>query len=212
MQLKIIQQRIYEIKGQRVMLDFDLARLYQVETKRLKEAVRRNIKRFPEDFMFELTKTEFEQLKVHFSDFNREKDLKPAAGADSLRTQIATIKNPSKADGQQAASKRGRHSKYLPFAFTEHGVTMLASVLNSDKAIEMNIVIVRAFIALKQLAVEHKDFMQQLKNLRTELHERIDAHDSQLSQIYEALENMLDAEAEKKAREEEWKARRRIGF
>lgn len=89
---------------------------------------------------------------------------------------------------------------------------MLAAVLNSDRAIEMNITIVRAFISLRQLAVEHKEFMQQLKNLKTELHERIDAHNAQLGPLYEALENMLDTEAEKKAKEEEWKNRKRIGF
>lgn len=79
---------------------------------------------------------------------------------------------------------------------------MLASVLNSDKAIEMNIAIVRAFIALRQLALQRSDFLQQLQQLRTELHQRIDVHDARLNQIYEALENMLDVEAEKKAKEQ----------
>ncbi len=97
MDLQLIQNKIYEIRGQRVMLDFDLAVLYTTETKRLKEAVRRNINRFPVDFMFELTNQEY----------------------DSLRSQIASLKN----------LKRGEHSKYLPFAFTEQGVAMLASVL-----------------------------------------------------------------------------------
>ncbi|MBO9593893.1 MAG: ORF6N domain-containing protein [Niabella sp.] len=176
MQLTVIQQRIYEIRGQRVMIDYDLAELYQMETKRLKEAVRRNRKRFPEDFMFELTKEE----------------------QDGLRTQIAS-------------SNRGGR-RYAPFAFTEHGVAMLASVLNSDKAIEMNIAIVRAFIALRQLALQRNDFQQQLQQLRTELHQRVDVHDAQLNQIYEALENMLDIEAEKKAKEQAWKNRERIGY
>ncbi|MCD2424742.1 ORF6N domain-containing protein [Niabella pedocola] len=190
MQLTVIQQRIYELRGQRVMMDYDLAELYQMETKRLKESVRRNRKRFPEDFMFELTKEEY----------------------DSLRSQFATLKNPPSVDGQPATSKRGQHSKYPPFAFTEHGVAMLASVLNSDKAIEMNIAIVRAFIALRQLALQRSDFLQQLQQLRTELHQRIDVHDAQLNQIYEALENMLDIEAEKKAKEQAWKNRERIGY
>ncbi len=172
------------------MMDYDLAELYQMETKRLKESVRRNRKRFPEDFMFELTKEEY----------------------DSLRSQFATLKNPPSIDGQPATSKRGQHSKYPPFAFTEHGVAMLASVLNSDKAIEMNIAIVRAFIALRQLALQRSDFLQQLQQLRTELHQRIDVHDAQLNQIYEALENMLDIEAEKKAKEQAWKNRERIGY
>lgn len=116
MELTLIQSKIYEIRGQRVMLDFDLAEMYGIETKRLKEAVRRNIKRFPSDFMFELAKVEY----------------------DTLRTQIASSK------------KRGG-IRYLPFTFTEHGVSMLSSVLNSDIAIEINISIIRAFVAVRQL-------------------------------------------------------------
>jgi phage regulator Rha-like protein len=114
------------------MLDFDLAELYEVETKRLKEAVRRNIERFPIDFMFELTRNEY----------------------NSLRTQFATLD-----DG------RGKYSKYNPFAFTEHGVTMLASVLRSPKAIEVNIQIVRAFVFLRQYALNYKELAEQLKQL-----------------------------------------------
>ena len=116
MELQVIQNKIYEVRGQKVMLDFDLAELYGSETKRLKEAVRRNLKRFPSDFMFELTKEEFE----------------------SLRSQIA--------------SSNGRGGlRYMPFAFTEQGVAMLSSVLNSDVAIEVNISIMRAFVAVRQL-------------------------------------------------------------
>ncbi|MBO9619189.1 MAG: ORF6N domain-containing protein [Niabella sp.] len=190
MQLTVIQRRIYEVRGVNVMLDFDLAALYHTETKYLKRSVRQNMKRFPPDFMFELTKEEY----------------------DSLRCKISTLNDTGVTNGQSNVSKQGKHSKYPPFVFTEHGVVMLASVLNSDKAIEMNIDIVRAFISLRQLAIEHKDFTQQLKNLRTELHERIDVHDAQLGQIYEALENMLDTEAEKKAKEDAWRDRKRIGY
>ncbi len=117
MELQAIQQRIYTIRNQRVMLDFDLSTLYEVETKRLKEAVRRNRKRFPDDFMFELTQEEYRLL----------------------RSQFASLEMPGK----------GKYSKYPPFAFNEHGITALAGVLNSDKAIEMGIAVVRAFIALK---------------------------------------------------------------
>jgi phage regulator Rha-like protein len=176
MQLQNIQQKIFEIRGQRVMLDFDLAELYEVETKRLKEAVRRNIRRFPEDFMFELTPEEYA----------------------SLRTQFATLKN----------GGRGQHSKYLPFAFTEHGVTMLASILNSDKAIDMSITIVRVFVALKEFVLQHKDISLQLEQLKQELSGRIDEHDVQLSAIYNAIENLLD----KQAVQQNWKERNRIGF
>jgi phage regulator Rha-like protein len=200
MNLTIIQSKIYEIRGHKVMFDFDLAELYQTETKRLKEAVRRNLKRFPTDFMFELTKEEF--LRCNFTASNSKNDLKSNTDKDFLRTQNASLNK----------SGRGKHSKYLPFAFTEHGVTMLASVLSSDKAIEMNIAIVRAFIALKQLAIDNKDFMEQLQNLRNELHQRIDVHDAQLNQIYEAIENMLDDQADKKDKEIDWENRERIGF
>ena len=98
MEMQTVQQRIYEIRGQKVMLDFDLALLYETETKKLKQAVRRNIERFPSDFMFELTKDEY----------------------TALRSQIVTLDNQG----------RGKYSKYNPFAFTEQGVAMLASVLN----------------------------------------------------------------------------------
>ena len=116
MELQFIQSKIYEIRGQKVMLDRDLAELYGIETKRLKEAVRRNLRRFPVDFMFELNRKEFE----------------------FLRSQIA--------------SSNGRGGlRYMPFAFTEQGVAMLSSVLNSDVAIEVNISIMRAFVAVRQL-------------------------------------------------------------
>jgi hypothetical protein len=153
------------------MLDFDLAELYEVETKRLKEAVRRNIKRFPPDFMFELSKKEF----------------------DSLRTQFATLE-----------TGRGKYSKYLPFAFTEQGVAMLSSVLNSDRAIEMNIAIMRAFVALRQLAVQSKELAEQIQEIR----QRVDNHSEQLNLIYEAIENMLDEKMEVQSRKE----RNPVGF
>ena len=154
------------------MLDFDLAVLYETDTKRLKEAVRRNIKRFPEDFMFELTREEYE----------------------TLRSQFATL------DG----GGRGKYSKYNPFAFTEHGVAMLSGVLHSDKAIEMNITIIRAFIALKEVVLAHNEVGEQLAHIQGRLVE----HDVQLSQIYDAIENLLDEKVE----ERKWVDRDKIGF
>ena len=114
------------------MLDFDLAELYEIETKWLKEAVRRNIDRFPADFMFELTRNEY----------------------NFLRTQLATLEN-----------GRGKYSKYNPYAFTEHGVAMLASVLHNQKAIEVNIQIVRTFVFLRQYAMTYKELAERLKGL-----------------------------------------------
>ena len=130
--LELIQRRIYVIRGHKVMLDADLAELYEVPTKRLNEAVRRNIKRFPADFMFQLSDEE----------------------ATALRSQIATLE-----------TGRGRHSKYAPLAFTEHGATMLSSVLNSDRAIEMGILVVRAFIELRALLATHKDLARKIEQM-----------------------------------------------
>lgn len=118
-ELQLIQNKIYKIRGQRVMLDFDLAAMYQVETKILKQAVRRNSQRFPSDFMFELTQEEYNDLII------------------SLRSQIVT------------SNKGG--IRYMPFAFTEQGVAMLSSVLRSETAIQVNIAVMRAFVAIRQL-------------------------------------------------------------
>ena len=147
------------------MMDFDLAELYEVETKRLKEAVRRNIERFPIDFMFELTTQEY----------------------SSLRTQFATIEERGK----------GQHSKYAPFAFTEHGVTMLASVLRSPKAIEVNIQIIRAFVYLRQYAMTYKDLADRLSEL-----------EGKFSDVSQAINYLL----QKDKKEIEQKERKPIGF
>ena len=175
MKLAIIQQRIFEIRGHKVMFDFHLAELYGVETKTLNQAVKRNADRFPKDFMFRLNKKEW----------------------DFLRSQFVTLEN-----------GRGKYPKYLPNVFTEHGVTMLASVLKSKRAVKMNIAIVRAFISLKQFALQHKDLATQLEGLRKELNERIGEHDGQLAAIYDAIENLLD----EKTGQRNWQERERIGF
>jgi len=182
--IQSIQNRIYELRGERVMLDRDLAILYETETKRLTEAVKRNIKRFPPDFMFRLTTEEFEQLRFQIEIIEKN---------DPLRPQIATLK-----------TGRGQHSKYLPYAFTEHGVAMLSGILNSDKAIQMNIAIVRAFIEMRRFSIAHTDWKEQIREIK----ESIMAHDVQLNQIYDALENLLD----EKAAQRKWEDRDRIGF
>ena len=170
MQLQIIQKLIYEIRGQKVMLDFNLATLYGTETRTLKQAVKRNIERFPKDFMFQLNKSEWQELITI---------------GDNLPEGV-------------------KFSPALPYAFTEHGVTMLASVLKSKKAIQMNIAIVRAFIALTQFALNYKDLADQIKELK----ETTSNHNGQLNHIYNALENLLDMKAEEK----KWEDRERIGF
>ena len=138
MELNIIQNRIYEIRGLRVMLDFDLAELYQVETKVLKQAIRRNLERFPEDFMFELTSDEYNSLII------------------SLRSQIVT-----------SNEKGGR--RYMPYAFTEHGVIMLASLLRSDIAIQTSIKITRAFVAMRNYIMSTKHLESELEALKAKL-------------------------------------------
>lgn len=181
--IKSIQNRIYEIRGERVMLDRDLAALYETETKALNLAVKRNIKRFPVDFMFQLTKEEYE----------------------ALRFQIETsdkFDNPLRLQNETSKGRGG--TRYLPYAFTEQGVAMLSGILNSDKAINMNIAIMRAFVEVRNVLLHQHDLKEQLKNII----ERLGEHDVQLNQIYDAMENLLD----EKAAERKWDERERIGF
>lgn len=181
--IRSIQNRIYEIHGERVMLDRDLATLYEIETKFLNLAVRRNIKRFPSDFMFQLTQNEWENLRPQIATLESQNN--------SLRLQIAT------------SNKRGG-TRYLPYAFTEQGVAMLSGILNSDKAINMNIAIIRAFVEIRRLTLQQIDFTEQLKEIKN----RLGNHDARLSEIYDALENLLD----EKAAQRKWDERERIGF
>jgi phage regulator Rha-like protein len=180
--IRSIQNRIYEIRGERVMLDRDLAVLYETETKALNLAVKRNIKRFPKDFMFQLTKEEFEGLRFQIETLEK---------SNSLRLQIETSKG------------RGG-TRYLPYAFTEQGVAMLSGILNSDKAINMNIAIMRAFVEIRRIVLQQIDIKEQFKEIK----ERLGEHDVQLNQIYDAIENLLD----EKAAQRKWDDRERIGF
>ena len=152
------------------MLDFDIAELYEVETRVLNQAVKRNIKRFPEDFMFRLSTAEWKILRSQFVTFE----------------------------------EKGRYNKYLPYAFTEQGIAMLSGVLNSEKAIQMNIVIMRAFVEARRLSLQEMNLKTQLKEIK----EVLEVHDSQLNQIYDSIENLLDENAGRR----KWNARERIGF
>ena len=181
--IQSIQNRIYEIRGERVMLDVDLAALYEVEIKVFNQAVKRNGSRFPADFMFQLTKDEYDRITY----------LVETGATDSLRSQFVTLK-----------TRRGQHRKYLPYAFTEQGVAMLSGILNSERAISMNIAIMRAFVEIRRLLLQDADLKEQL----TLLKERMGEHDVQLNQIYDALENLLD----EKAAVRKWEERERIGF
>ena len=182
MDLQIIQDKIYEIRGQRVMLDFDLAELYGTETKYLKRSVKNNLKRFPSDFMFELTKEEY----------------------DSLRCRNCT------------SNQRGGN-RYMPFAFTELGVAMLSSVLNSEIAIEVNMGIMRAFVAVRQLiANSPTDKIGEIKNELKELKEYIKEMFTDQNDINEdtrmQLELINQTLAELQVKNRGTNERKRIGY
>lgn len=196
-----IQNKIHEIRGQRVMLDSDLALMYGVETRVLNQAVKRNIERFPEDFMFQLTKGEFEILKSQIlisNSTDNEEDI-------SFKSQIVTLKG-----------GRGQHKKYLPYAFTELGVAMLSSVLRSPLAIQVNIGIMRAFVTMRQaltsipVSAKIDELEGKIENLRQEvediLHDQNDINESNRAQL-DAISTAL---AELQPREP--RPRRRIGF
>lgn len=169
MELSILQAKIQEVRGQKVMLDFDLALLYKVETRVLNQAVKRNLRRFPEDFMFQLTENEYE----------------------SLRSQIVTLKE----------NGRGKHKKYLPFAFTEQGVAMLSGILHSEVAINVNISIMRTFALIRKLALQNNDFNIKLHDLESK-------YDKQFSDIYEALNFLIKRDENETVQKE----RNQIGF
>ena len=162
---EVIEGNIFMIRGQKVMLSTHLARLYGVEAKVLIQAVKRNIERFPEDFMFQLTWEE----------------------AQSSRSQIVTL-------------KKGQNIKYLPYAFTEYGVAMLSSILNSERAIQVNIVIMRTFGKLREILATHKELAHKLNQLE----HKIEKHDTEIQAIFEAIRQLMAPLPEP--------PKRRIGF
>jgi hypothetical protein len=164
----VIHELIHEINGYKVMLDFDLAKLYGVDTRTLNQAMKRNLERFPSDFSFQLTKEQW----------------------SSLRSQIVILEN-----------GRGKYSKYLPYAFTEHGVTMLASILKSERAVKMNIAIVRAFIALRKISMHYNELAEKIKELEIR-------YNKQFSDVYDVLVAMQ----EDKKQADDFANRERIGF
>jgi len=165
-----IEKRILIICGKKVLLDKDLAMLYGVSTKRLNEQVRRNIKRFPSDFMFQLTAEEVILLQSIIL---------------GLRSQFATLNEPI---GAQAVAKRGRHIKYRPYAFTEQGVAMISSVLDSDRAIDVNILIMRAFVRIGEALSTQKEIAAKLSELERE----IGNHHEDIGIIFEAMRQLME--------------------
>ena len=166
MDMGVLQKKIYMIRGHRVMLSHDLAELYQVTVKRLNEQVRRNASRFPEDFMFRLTQSEF----------------------DSLRSQIVTLK---------VRGSGGR--RYPPYAFTEQGIAMLSSVLKSERAIQVNIAIMRAFVQMREVMQNKKELRRNFEQLERKVGE----HDESIRAIFEAIRRLMAPSV---------KPKRRIGF
>lgn len=167
--VEVVKGKIYLIRGQKVLLDSDLAELYGVETKVLNQAVKRNISRFPQDFMFQLSEEEY-------------------AGWGSLRSQFVTLK-----------PGRGAHRKYLPYVFTEQGVAMLSSVLSSDRAVQVNIAIMRAFVQMRELATSNRE----LAGKFAELERRMGKHDDAIRTLFDAIRQMMQTPE---------KGRKGIGF
>ena len=166
-----ITQSILVLRGHRVLLDTELARLYGVSTKRFNEQVRRNRERFPEDFMFQLTAEE----------------------QASLRSQFATLEG----------GGRGQHRKYLPYAFTEHGALLAATILNSPRAVEMSVYVVRAFVKLRELLSSNRELARRFAQLETRLDKKLTEHDQQIAAILSAIRQLMHPPAPR---------RRPIGF
>jgi hypothetical protein len=159
------------VRGQRVLLDTDLAALYEVQTKRFNEAVRRNLAKFPADFMFQLDASEWTALRSQFATLN-------AVGGES--------------------TGRGQHRKYLPYAFTEHGAIMAATILSSPRAIEVSVYVVRAFVRMRELAATHGDLAKRLAELEDKTEALAMNHDTfshntraQLKKVFDALRELM---------------------
>ena len=164
-----VVSKIFLIRSKKVMLDKDLADLYGVETKVLNQAVKRNLERFPADFMFQLNKQEAEIWKSQIEISN----LRHQIGTSSLRSQIVTLKN-----------GRGQHIKYLPYVFTEQGMAMLSSVLNSKRAIQVNIQIIRTFTQLRELLMTNKELRIKIENMEKK-------YDTKLKRVFDVLKQLL---------------------
>ncbi|MFA7092414.1 MAG: ORF6N domain-containing protein [Arcobacteraceae bacterium] len=160
-----LQDKIYTIRGLHVMLDNDLADLYNVETKNLNRAVNRNIERFPQSFRFQLTQEEFENLRFQFA---------TSSSKDSLRFQFGTLEN-----------GRGKHRKYLPYVFTEQGVSMLSAVLRSDIAIKISIQIIEAFVNMRKIISQNIIVYERFERIE----QRLTLHDKNFDKLFDALEN-----------------------
>ena len=166
---EIIAERIFIVRGHKVILDADLAELYEVPTKQFNQAVKRNLAKFPADFMFALTAAEWA----------------------ALRSQIVTLN-----------TGRGQHRKYLPYVFTEHGAIMAATLLNSPRAVEISVYVVRAFVQLREFLASNKDLARQLRALEQRIEKKLGSHDQAIAGIIDTLRQLMSPN----------NAKRRIGF
>jgi hypothetical protein len=174
MELTQLQSKIHFIRGEKVILDFDLANLYEVETKVLNQAVKRNSIRFPEDFMFQIT---LDELESNWSQF-------------------------------VTSSGKHRVKAYLPYAFTEQGIAMLSSILRSNKAVLVNIAIMRAFVEIRKAISLQSELSLQIRELKNDFEERLGEHDVQLMEIYVAMEQFIAESSQKKA----FDSRKKLGY
>lgn len=163
---ELVINKIYLVRGQKVMFDFDLAELYGVETRALNQAVKRNASRFPGDFMFQLSKKEW----------------------GFLRSQIVISSGESNSSQFVMSSKKHRGSVYLPYVFTEQGVAMLSSVLKSETAIRVNIQIIRVFTRMRAMLLTHKDILLQLEKIE----KKLTGHDEDIALVFEYLKKLLN--------------------
>lgn len=200
---KLIEPLILTLRGQKVILDVDLAGLYGVQTRRLNEQVKRNANRFPEDLMFQLTAQEWSNLKSQFAASSLQCAENEEVG--SLRSQIATL-NRGESDASLRSqivtlkAGRGQHRKYMPFAFTEHGAMMAAMVLNSPEAVAMSLFVIRAFVRMREQLAANAAILKRLAEIDKTLLE----HDQALGLIWEQLQPLLAPPPDP--------PRRRIGF
>jgi len=179
------------VRGQRVILDADLAQVYGVTTKRLNEAVKRNRQRFPSDFMFQLTAEEVASLRSQIA----------TSSGEAMRSQIATASEQAMRSQIVTASKR--NVRFLPYAFTEHGAIQAANVLNSDRAVQMGVFVVRAFVKMRETLVAHRELAEKLTELEKSLLARLDTHDHLITGNIKELHRLASPPAP---------SRKQIGF
>ncbi len=184
-----IQNLIFTIRGEQVMLDSDLAKIYGVETKQINRAVKRNKDRFPKEFIFQLIENEWDSLRSQFGTLKNEQRLKSQnviSNDNSLRSQSVTLKNEPNLKSQIATLKKGRgqHRKYLPFVFTEQGVAMLSTVLKSETAVKVSIQIIDAFVNMRKFIGANVQLFQRLDRVELKQIE----HSEKINQVFDAIE------------------------